>query len=74
MPDLASQGEYINQSEAARRFGLAHATLRKRARDGRLTVFIHPLSDRQRFFRVSDLEALRDSPPLPRQRDRMSVA
>ncbi len=50
--------ELIGQREAARKYGLSPATIRRRIKDGRLPVFVRDIDDQRKLVRSRDLEAL----------------
>ena len=56
--------ELIGQREAARKYGLSPATIRRRIRDGRLPVYVRPIDDQRKLVRARDLEALMQPRPL----------
>jgi len=56
--------ELIGQREAARKYGLSPATIRRRIKDGRLPVFVRDIDDQRKLVRSRDLEALMRPHPL----------
>ncbi len=63
MPELDT--EFVPFATAAGRIGVSKELLRRRVRQGELTVFTTPLDRRCRLIRVDDLESLRRPQPLP---------
>jgi hypothetical protein len=51
--------DLISQREAGRRYGIGLDTLRRRVRRGDLRTYIHPMDDRVKLVRASDVEAMR---------------
>jgi len=56
-------GEMVRLNEAAKQLGISENTLRKRLRDGGVTVFLNPQDNREKLV---DLEEVRAAVMQPR--------
>ncbi len=56
--------DFIGQREASRKYGVSPGTIRRRIKDGRLSVFVRDIDDQRKLVRARDLEALMQPRPL----------